>query len=263
MKQIGLLILFSWISWSIQAQTIFQPKQMEYDFKGLVYETEKAFELIYYPNGLAVAYSFGRLESYYKTTYYRIEFGTLKDGRERRQNKNINFASEGLSSAFTYGKRNSIFMIKVSSGRKRYLTEKAKRKGVSVGLNYNYGLSLVLLKPYHLRLVDVNQADLDNILVTQPYSEENHDLFLRYNDIFGGAGYFTGIGGTNVTVGGHAKAALHFAFGAFDQKVRAIDVGFMIDAFPRRLPILVERENIRNKYIHLNLFISAHFGRRK
>jgi len=254
------IIVCSWYAISATAQVVFQPKQIEYNLKGVLYETEKAYDVKVFNSGISLGMYFGEIESYYKSSYFSIEFATMKDLRERRQNKNLNFSGEGLSSSFVYGKQNSIYMFRFGQGKKRYLTEKAKRKGLAVGFSYNYGLSLVLKRPYHLKVVNPEgMAELQTIR----YTEENHDQFLNYNLIFGGENFFTGFWSIRPTVGAHAKIGGHFAFGAYDKSVKAVEIGLMVDAFPRRLPILVERDGVRNKYIHLNLYLSVQFGKRK
>ena len=244
-------------------QVVFQPKQIETSNKGILYKSEKAFDFKLYTNGLGFALNFGEIDSYYKTTYWTFEFGTLKDFRERRQNRNINFAGVGLSSAFIFGKQNSIYLLKFGQGKKLYLTEKAKRKGLAVGINYSYGLTVALKKPYFLEILNVDAVtDEDDELLTERFTEENQDRFLDSSLIFGGAGFFEGFWGIRPTVGANAKIGAHFAFGAFDKSVKAVEVGLQVDAFPRRLPILVERDDIRNKFAYINLYLLAQFGKR-
>lgn len=245
------------------SQVVFQPKQIEYNNKGVLYEFERTFDLKFYNNGFGIAMTFGEIESYYKTSYFTVEFGTLKDFRERRQNKNVNAPGVGLSSSFIYGKQNSIYMFKFARGKKHYLTEKAKRKGLAVGINYNYGLNLVFKKPYYLKVANPEFTGPDDALLIERLTDENKDLFLNYNMIFGGAGFFEGFWNTRPTVGVHGKIGAHFAFGAFDKSVKAVEVGLQVDAFPRRLPILVERDDIKNKYAYVNMYILAQFGKRR
>ena len=260
--QLTFILLFA-LCTSGAAQVVFQPKQIDFTNKGVLYDTERAFDIKFYTNGFGLAVNIGEIESYYRTSYFTVEFGTLKDFRERRQNKNVNFSGVGLSSSFTYGKQNSIYMFKFARGTKHYLTEKAKRRGLAVGLSYNYGLSLVLKKPYYLQIVDFEADNFDEALLTERLTDDNRERFLDYNSIFGGTGFFEGFWNIRPTVGFHGKAGAHFAFGAFDKAVKAIEVGLQVDAFPRRLPILVERDDIRNKYVHINMYVLAHFGKRK
>lgn len=264
MRRYQLILVFTFsILFGVDAQVVFQPKQIEYNNKGVLYDTERAFDLKFYTNGFGFAVNVGEIESYYRTSYFTIEFGTLKDYRERRQNKNVNFSGVGLSSSFIYGKQNSIYMFKFARGTKLYLTEKAKRRGLAVGLSYNYGLSLVMKKPYYLQIVDFSADNFDEALLTERMTDENKDRFLDYNSIFGGTGFFEGFWNIRPTVGFHGKAGMHLAFGAFDKSVKAVEIGLQVDAFPRRLPILVERDDIRNKYVYVNMYVLAQFGKRK
>jgi len=144
----------------IGAQKTFQPKATQIDWKGIVY---------------------------YKTDYYHLSIGYLKDPREKRQNRNLpSFGPFGRSSSFTYGKQNSVINIRGGIGKKRFISEKAKRKGIAIGYDYNIGPSLAILKPYQLELI----YELDDgvrVVRTEAYNEENAEKFLTYNDIFGGA----------------------------------------------------------------------------
>lgn len=258
----GLLTMFLVLPIIGKAQNVFQNEDSDTQNKGIVFKNERFYEFKVNTHGYAIAFGQGNLNTYYKTSYFLYEFGMLKDPTERRQNKNENVANEGISSGFVYGKQNSFYMLKFGLGRKRYFTEKARRKGIAVGLDYEGGITLGLLKPYHLKIkypsLEVGQFEIRN----EAYSEENHDKFIDYEDIYGGASFFDGIGQTSITVGAHAKISGHFALGAYDKYVRAINIGFMIDAYPTKVPILVERAEISNQRIFLNMFISFQFGKR-
>ncbi len=256
---ITLVILLGLLS-TTSAQVVFQPKQIDYNNKGILYDFERSYDFKVYTNGFSLGLTFGEIESYYKTSYFSFEFGTLKDFRERRQNKNFTFTGEGLSSSFVYGKQNSIYMMKFGQGKKVYLTEKAKRKGLAVGLNYTYGLTVAWKKPYFIEIVDPNDFEE---LITVRRTEENQEDFLNWNIIFGGSSFFEGFWQIRPTVGAHAKIGAHFAFGAFDDSVKSVEVGLMADAFPRRLPILVERDDIRNRFVYINMYLLAQFGKRR
>jgi hypothetical protein len=251
------LFFFLCLLSTTSGQVVFQPKQIDYNNKGILYDFERSYDFKVYTNGISLGMTFGEIQSYYKTSYYSIEIATLKDFRERRQNKNIPF--NGLSSSFVYGKQNSIYLLKFGQGKKVYLTEKAKRKGLAVGFNYNYGLTVALKKPYYLQYFSEDFEEL----ITDRLTEENREQFLRWRTIFGGASFFDGFWNIRPTVGAHAKIGAHFAFGAFDDTVRSVEIGLQADAFPRRLPILVERDDIRNRYVYVNIYLMAQFGKRR
>lgn len=258
-------ILFLVIVASLSAQKVFQPKQINSNFKGIVYKDEYSFDLRFTPHGISVGYTVGELQTYYRTTYYTFDFGYLKDSRERKQNMNTNFNSEGSSDAFVYGKQNSLFILRGGKGYKKYLSEKALRRGLAVGYSFEGGVSLGVLKPYYLKLVyDVEEGDTGDVreIREERYSEENMEEFLNFNMIFGGGSFWKGILESSVAVGLHGKASGHFALGAFDEYVRAAEIGITFDAFAKKVPIFVETDNLKNRRLLLNIFVSFHLGKR-
>ena len=253
------------VSANLCAQKVFQPKQINSNFKGVVYKDEYSFDLRLMPHGVNIGYTIGELQTYYKTSYYTFDIGYLKDSRERRQNMNTNFRTEGSSDAFVYGKQNSLFILRGGKGFKRYLSEKALRRGLAVGYSFEGGASLGVLKPYFLKLIyDVEDAETGEIreIREESFSEGNREEFLNFNRIFGGSSFWKGIFQSSIAVGIHGKASGHFAMGAYDEYVRAAEIGITFDAFAKKMPIFVETDNLKNRRLFLNIFVSFHLGKR-
>ena len=232
--------------------------------KGIIYRSETVFDFRLHTNGMAFAVNLGEIITYYRTKYYHFEFGIMGDPREQNQNRNLLLGGR-LSSSFAYGKQNSMMVLRAGVGNKYYLSEQAKRKGVSVGYNYQIGPSLALLKPYYLDLIyQENREGIPFfILKSERYTAENAERFTNFNSIFGSSGFGKGFGEINVIPGIQAKAALFFSMGAFDKYVRAIETGVMMDVFMRKVPIMIETENISNKPYFFNFYANLQFGYRK
>lgn len=264
MKTLNLLILLLFSSVCL-SQRIIQPRLVELDLKGIIYKKEWSFDFKIHENGYAIAYNTGEIQSYYKTKYYQFEIGIMKDPREKRQSKlnSINQLINGKS--FVFGKINSVINLRASLGFKRYLSEKAKKKGLAVGYSYAFGPSIALLKPYYLVLIyrsTENQNEMTEYR-EESFSEENADKFLNYNDIDGGSSYFKGFNQIKVRPGLQGKIAGHFALGAFDKYVKSVEVGVMADIYIKKIPILVETDEISNKPYFIKLYALAQFGIRK
>jgi len=226
---------------------------------GIIYNRETAFNLKMTTNrGYAPGLEFGRLRTYYKTTYYHISIGELKHPKEQRQS-----ADPGTGRAFrpfVYGKRNNLLLVRGGWGVKRYFSEKAKQKGVAVGMSYAFGPSLGLLKPYYLavpRKKDQNSGFAFTSI--EKYSESNASLFLG-NDIQGAAPFTKGLSEVSPLLGGNASIAFHMDWGAFDEFVKALEIGLMVDAFPNKVPILVSEQNRR---VFFNFFVNLQLGKRR
>jgi hypothetical protein len=247
---------------SLQAQTVLQPKQIEMDWKGIIYKKEQTVDFRFHTNGFSMAYNSGKILSYYKTQFYQLELGFLKDYRETRQNKNFTSSPLNGSSSFVFGKQNSLYNIRGAYGIKRYLSEKSRKKGIAVGWTYMAGPSIALLKPYYITynpIVDNGPNDFIEI----KYTEETAEQFLNYSRIHGGTAFTKGILETKIIPGVQGKLAAHFAIGAFDKFVKAIEAGIMMDVYTQKIPIMVETTNVRNNPYFLNLYVNLQFGKRE
>ncbi len=228
---------------------------------GVVYNRETTFSVrLTTSRGFLMGMEFGRLQTYYKTTYFHLSAGELRHPKEQRQS-----ADPLLSRSFRpyiFGKQNNALVLRGAWGVKRYFSEKAKQRGVAVGVNYSIGPTLALMKPYYLAICYPNPTRPgDCRIVHEKYSDENANLFLDENGRIKGASPFTrGLGEISPRPGLNASAALHFDWGAFDEFVKAFEVGILLDAFPTSIPILVSNDNPR---LFVNFFVCLQLGKRR
>lgn len=263
LRAIFIFIIIQIAGLDLFAQKTFQPKQVEFDWKGIIYRNEKAFELTMHTSGWQLGYNTGRLKSYDKTHYYHISLSTVKDSRESRQNRNI--AVEGrASSPFVFGKINSMLLLRGGIGRKKYLSEKARRKGIAIGYTYQMGPAIGIMRPYYLDLLypveDFGNQEWE--IRKERYSEENQDVFLNYDRVFGGAGFSKGWSELSFVPGIQARGGLLFSLGAYDKYVKMVEVGVMADLFIKKLNIMTETASASNKPYLLNFYLSVQFGYR-
>lgn len=226
---------------------------------GVVYNQEFALGFRMHTNGFAIGTTFGKLKTYYQTNYWHFELGELKHEKEFRQSFDTPTPINGrISRAFKYGKQNNLYVLRGAKGVKRYFSEKAKHKGVAFGISYEGGATLGLLKPYYLEL----RAGDGRVTVPTKYSEEQANRFLDIYAIQGASGWTKGLGELSVIPGAHGKFAVHFDWGAFDEYLKSIEAGIMVDFFSKKVPIMVEQENVENNQLFLNLFLHLQFGKR-
>lgn len=231
---------------------------VNYTSKGIVFNKELAFDFRLHTGGFAFAVNTGKIITYYKTKYYHFEFG---DVRHQKEYKNqFRGSTRGTSPrSFVFGKQNNLFVLRTGVGFKRYFSEKARRKGLAVGINYEIGPSLALLKPYYIHVSIPDQG-----IVERKYSDDIAEYFLDINRISGASQFSKGIGETSVVPGGNAKLAVHFDWGAFDEYIKALEVGIMADFYYKKIPIMVENsaEGVKNRPFFINLYVSLQLGKR-
>ena len=235
------------------------------DGSGIVYSKEVSVDLkILQTNGWSIGMNFGKLKTFYLTRFYNIEFGEVKNPREQRQSFDYFQGStfSDISRPFIYGKQNKFFVLRGGIGEKRLLSEKARKKGLAIGLSYEIGPSIGLLKPYYLEFL-VRVPDGKVVKLSEKYTPENESQFLDITGIYGGAGFTKGLSELSIIPGGQIKGALHFDWGAFDAFVKAIELGFVVDFYFQKIPIMVESEGVKNSPVFANLYINLQLGKRK
>jgi len=268
MKKILLIAIATVLASALWAQGTFQPRELadEDSNVGIVYEKEFAVDLRLHTNGWAIGGNIGQLKTYYLTRFYHFEFGEIKHPKEYRSNNDASVPSfTRTSRSFIYGKQNNFLVLRAGIGEKRYFSEKAKEKGVAVGMTYLAGPALGLLKPYYLEVIRQVDNNFDPRTVPMRYSEENASLFLDNSRISGASGFGKGWSEISPRLGVHGKVAVHFDWGAFDEVVKAVEAGLMFDLFFQDVEIMVENENlpnVKNRPYFINLFLNVQLGKR-
>ncbi len=234
-------------------------RQAKKEKKGIVFEKEFSIDLRLHTNGWAVAGNYGKIETYKRTQLFQVEIGEIKHPKEIRQSFDFATSGTNVASSFVYGKQNNFYQINASYGYKHYFSEKAKRRGVAVGMTYMGGFSLGILKPYYLELIELDPNGGGYTTTPRKYTEETAEDFLNTGLIFGGGGVLRGFTEIKPRPGLHAKAGLHLDWGAYDQFVKAIDVGVMVNGYFSKIPIMILEEN---RPVFVNFYLTIELGRR-
>lgn len=257
-----ILIIAAFVSHDLTGQNDLYPEDDA--LKGVIYRKELAFDTRLHTNGFAFAVNFGDIITYKRSKYYQLELGYLRDPREQKQTRNIGVLFNSSSNSFKLGKQNNVFTLRGGVGRKKFISNKARRKGIAIGYSYEMGPSIAILKPYYLQLqydVEVDGRTRTE-LRTEKYSPENADKFLDFREIYGSAGFSKGLRELTFIPGAQAKAGLFFSLGAFDEYIKSVEVGLMADVFIKKIPIMVETESISNKPYFINLYLHLQLGKR-
>lgn len=251
LRILTLITLFWLVGFALYGQTTTPPM-------GIIYNYETAWNLKLSTNrGYIFGVEKGRLRTYDRTSFYHLSIGELHHPREVKQSA----PPQTRYRSYVFGKQNSIIAIRSGWGNKKYFSEKAKVKGVAVGYSYSFGPTLGLVKPYYLALTRFSPDNpLNYIIRLEKYSEANADIFLNNNRILGAAPFTKGLGDISFLPGANATIAFHLDWGAFDERVKALQIGAMLDVFAKNAPLLVSENN---SPLFLNFFVNLQFGKRR
>lgn len=239
------------------SQFTLQPKQLDDEPKGIIYDNEWAVEFRLHTAGYGLGVTWGSIDAFDKTKFYNISLDFIRHPKEFRQNIRPSIYNP-LNRPFVFGKQNSFFSLKAGIGNKVFLSEKAKRRGLAVGYSYQGGVSLGMLKPYYLEVINYDNIPADPIMDIK-YSEATAERFLDINEIEGSSGFFKGLGETSIIPGLYGRASIVLAWGAYDEYLKSLDIGIMVEMYTREVPIMLLADN--NPYF-INLYLNLQLGKR-
>jgi hypothetical protein len=205
-------------------------------------------------NGVSVYAEYGWIKDLQKTRLIQIEYQYFINYQQKRQKSQIQGGRE-----FQYGVQNRFHAVRVSFGFKRTIADKADRKGVRLCFTGFLGVSLGLVKPYYLKLIQPGDNNGPPVIKEERYSEANATRFLSLDSIVEAAPVRFGLNQLEPVPGLHGKVALDFDWGMKDEFVKALEAGIMMDIYYKRIPVMV---NNSNRFFQIGLFLAFHFGKR-
>lgn len=214
-------------------------------------------------DGYGIAYESGKFISVRKTRLLQFELNEKFHPKEEKVSSNPD--QFGNVTHVKFGKANNFFQFKVGYGQQYLIGGKANKNGVAVSAIYAGGLALGILKPYYVDVKDLNTNESirykfsDSIPTNSAYG------------IIGASGFSVGWDKVKFTPGIHAKTALRFDYGRFNETATALEVGvnaeyYTSDILQMTYPLKVGSNppffNKENKFF-FNAYIAIEFGRRK
>lgn len=192
---------------------------------------------------------------------WQLSFSEIKHEKQiKQQRAQPAYAYLGEPSPFIYGKINNVYTLQAGYGRERLLLPGIVENNLSVSFRYSGGVSIALLKPYYLRLIDIDRSDPGDKgeLVLQQYAN-NPELFLNEQYIMGASEWKRGLNETKLTPGVYGEAA--FAIEPAKNKffVQTITIGASVAYYTKALPIMAE---LKATTLQTCVFAGLNLGKR-
>ena len=168
---------------------------------------------------------------------------------------------------FTAYKTNYAFALRPSIGIQRILFHKAAESGVQVNGLLSAGPSLGLLMPYYIYYDYTARDGNGRPVPPQDIRAEQYDPAKHPNSdlIVDRAPLFSGINETKPRLGAHLRGALNFEYGRYKDAVAGVETGFLLEAYPKELPILktvlISDKKLNNKFFP-SVYLTIYLGHR-
>lgn len=203
------------------------------------------FGIILHTEGFGVNYTFSKNKTISNRILYEIDFVSMKNPKQ------TSISSAIADGTYIYGKENSFFILRGGIGRYGILYSKDNSQAIEVRMITSVGISLGILKPYYLEIQDP---------VTNNTSYQTFNASHNAQNIVGSASFFRGIGETSFNPGIYAKLGFGFNYGKTNAKVEMLEVGAILDAYPRKV-YLMYNDGI-NQNLFMSFYIKIAFGKR-
>jgi len=208
-------------------------------------------------NGFGANYRYGDRINAADKRLYEIDFAYMKDPKESKAG-----GGQGQST-IVYGKKNLAFNFRIGYGKQHEKFRKHDLGGIAIRHFYNFGPSLVLLKPIYYDVVES-----PNYSVTLPPAKFDPGWINRNMYIVSRSSFFKGFGEVTPVPGVFGKFGYNFEFGSQDRVIHALEAGLIAEGFLRRIEImdfssqdLDQKTKAKNQQLFLTVFLSYRFGR--
>lgn len=216
-----------------------------------IYKRENVFGVHVHTTGWGLTYRYGKYNSGFNRTTYEVELIGKKHPKEIKTFSSLFDNSNG----YVYGKLNSILMVRGGIGTQVTFISKQSVRGIAISYVLNAGLSLAYAKPNYLEIITIDEEGLIGSEL-EKYDPDKH----TQGDIIGKASYFRGFLEGKFYPGAYLKAGLNFESSIMANKISALEVGGVLDVYPRKVPIMA---NDLNRFYFFNLYVSLTFGTKK
>lgn len=218
----------------------------------LIFNKHTVFGFKLNSDGWGLSFEKGKFITPRKTRLIQIEFNEKKHQKEDKDAGSIDLFT-GNVNQYIFGKAINFYQLKGSYGQQYLIGGKSNKNGVSVTGIWAGGVSVGLEKPYYVDVIDRTTEARSRKTFT-----EIEDL--RQYAYLGASGFTVGWGEVKFNPGAHAKAALRFDYGRFNEVVSAIEAGVNLEYYSKSVLQMVEN---KERNLFFNAYVTVLFGKRK
>ena len=194
------------------------------------------------PGGIKFKYAWQRHKNVKQFNNISLEIVNIKHPKE------VRFAADSGNGFFILNKVNHFFVVRPNFSREFLLFRKSSEEGLEMKLITSAGPSVGLIKPYYIIVSNGNGKTS-----VVPYASIGNNSSILGNS------FFSGFDHMSATIGLNARVSLEFGISAWETFVTGIELGFLIEAYTKKIVIV---ENSRNNSAFTSAFVNIYFGKR-
>ncbi len=220
----------------------------------IIFRTHKVFGIKINTDGYGIMYERGKYVSPRKTNLLQFELNEKLSNREEKAT--ISFDAFGNATQYKFAKANNFYQLKAGYGQQYTIGGKANKNGVAVTALYAGGISIGLIKPYYI--------DVENGVTRERVRTTFTDTAITKYGILSASGFTVGWRDLKLSPGLHAKTALRFDYGRFNETVTAIEAGVNAEFYSKQILLMGFSDLYKyEKQFFFNAYITIEFGRRR
>ncbi|HLP10287.1 MAG TPA: hypothetical protein VK177_00045 [Flavobacteriales bacterium] len=216
----------------------------------LLYRQEFVGGVTIHTAGWGVNFRYGKQITNLKKLSFGLDVVNIKHPKEK---KVFNPAFDD-GKGFYYGKLHALIAVRPTIGFRQIWFQKKRPQGVEIGYNFNIGPSLGIVKPVYLEII-YPLTDGTATLSEERFDPNKHTV----DNIYGRARFGKGMNEISIYPGVFSKFGLHFEYSTDEEALQAIEVGAMIDYYPKKVPLMAIADNYN---FFLNFYVSLIFGKK-
>jgi hypothetical protein len=183
-------------------------------------------------DGYGISWEKGKYKTPKKTLLFQFELNEKKHPKEEK----TQFSPDPYTvNSVIVGKENNFYQFKLGIGQQYLIGGKANKSGVAVSALYAGGFSLGMAKPYFVNVASTSSDPRDKVTWDTIFA--NPSQF--QGRVTGASGFTRGWDQLKIKPGVHAKAAMRFDYGRFNEMITAIEAGLNAEYYFSNIPQVI------------------------
>jgi hypothetical protein len=174
---------------------------------------------------------------------WSLSLSEVKHEKEtHQQGTNAGFPEFGSGTSYIYGKINNLYLLQLMFEKDKQLLPALIEGNVAIGLRYGAGISLAMLKPYYLNLIqpDYSTSPATATIIETRFTDPNKEQFLAPQVIYGHGDWSKGLGEIDYVPGVIGEIAVTIAPKPNKTLAQIITLGINASVFSEPLIMIAE-----------------------